>query len=700
MEESVDELFNEYLKLTRQRRWDEALTVLEKSRELDPRHHIIHQALINIYSLRGKIDSIVNEYLRYIEALSLREEFDKVKSIIPRLLLLTREREKTIKRLINLFKKDRLINEFFRMTLLLVRVYFQQGKWDQAAEILKKIYRNRPENFEIRMEMATLFNYVQMPQVALMILRETLLECIRRKRSDLIDQSTPFIRRFTGDDFMVHLLMAETFHQALQLEKAAEHYAQAIKLERNNTRALVGIANVLLLEYKFDLAIRAYQKVLAIESEEPVALKGIARAFVQVGDNKPAIDHLVKLSRIYIRSGKFSNGYAILKKILSLDQENQIARAELEKLEKRGISTDEASEKKLLQPSLMKPAGPPVEGDAARKSPAQGKKSGRRVEGKKHPPRGFYSHKMSPAEDNVKWRDLEDGESDFSSVIDGDEEAESPDRPPEGEPGETEMATAAADEDDEIVCREGIDELDLSSFLPEDMVVGFSHNGPVGELVDEELPDIELIDMLMFEIPDEDLRTSPPLIPPDSKLKEETGMDEDNAGVSGDIPEKPPAPSSIVSSVGDALPGRDTGQRAIQPTPSLRDDPKGLSEEAQKVLDKMAATIFFVENDFFLGIINLEGHLLWRSKKSLDKAWAATITSLHTILVSIQEQSFFSGEKRLSQWIMEFESSACFICHTAPGNYLFLIVPSTERVETWHEKITETRAQLGKALTV
>lgn len=172
MEESLDELFNQYSRLKRQRQWDAALEILERCREIDPRHQILHRELIEIYSLRGRVDDLAKECLRFIEALCQREERDKIKPVIPLLLGTAKDREDSIKKLIGIFRSYKFTEEFQKFTLLLVRELIEKEKRDLASEILSWLRDNITEADEIFNEAEALSRELEKIQIPLYLTRD------------------------------------------------------------------------------------------------------------------------------------------------------------------------------------------------------------------------------------------------------------------------------------------------------------------------------------------------------------------------------------------------------------------------------------------------------------------------------------------------------------------------------------------------
>ena len=516
MGHKFNELIGEYYGLSRDKKWDEAIVRLEKCRELEPANTIVHSALVEAYSFRGKIKDVIQEYLRYLEALALREEQEKIRPLIPRVMSLIMDRENIIKKLITIAKRARLTDEYYLLLLYLARHYLslsrdksakesskklvvrrdvlhvQEDKDDLAKEILTEVYDRKPESTSVQMELGRLFARLKMPHISMTIFQEALSASMKKGETENIDSLSQQIRVITNSELMVHLVKGEVYYHQNEYDRAADEFSNALKLDKYHSKALLGLANVLLAQEQYDLSVKAYTRAISLNPDEIGALRGIGMAYWKLGDTFQAARHLLDAAKILLKKAKYREAFAICTDILEFDSENLMAINIIDKLKtSRQISREEA-EKALAKPTLVEPKKvlPRETRKTEGKAPTEEKKPARGLfrsgaSGKK-PPKGLLIPRLITMpdeadipEDEVEPRDTEEEEE---ADVAAEEEAET-----EVAAGdEEELDVTAEDEEVEEITVEEEEETEATLGEEEEELEDTSEDGSEEDTIPEE----------------------------------------------------------------------------------------------------------------------------------------------------------------------------------------------------------------------
>ena len=168
----IEEIFNKAVELSEMRQWDEAIGILKKCLNVDPHSPDIHRALVHCLSTRGLLDQVINEHMRYIEALFSINSFHEIKPLVARLLNLSANREETLKMLIKLYNTGDEPEELYRLTLELARLYINEEKRSRAVKLLTKVYRSDLQDRHAREELARLLARVDLWEECISIIKK------------------------------------------------------------------------------------------------------------------------------------------------------------------------------------------------------------------------------------------------------------------------------------------------------------------------------------------------------------------------------------------------------------------------------------------------------------------------------------------------------------------------------------------------
>lgn len=339
---------DECISLIEEGKWDRALEKLSALIHDKPLDRAAHEGLMKIYSLKGNLTMLEEELMRYIVALSASSQIPLIGEKLRELVTLARDKEETLKRLISVFKMRGLYEEFYRASLLLVRFYLDSKDQRRAVALLKVLREAGPEDPAIRIEMGLLYGRMGDSLNSLIILKEALWDTLRKNLPEWTERAVHAIEEVTGDDASGLFALAEAYEQLDNMELAAEQYTKLLKVNRDNYHALLAVGKNMFATERYELAARTFSRIVRVFPEEIDALKGLGGVFEQQGRISEAVLCYLRASRAGLRQKKRKEATMLLKQVVKLEPDNEVAKRTLEKISAGALFGRRSAEESLL----------------------------------------------------------------------------------------------------------------------------------------------------------------------------------------------------------------------------------------------------------------------------------------------------------------------------------------------------------------
>lgn len=342
------------LHLIREKRWKEALPLLEDLREMDNSFnaHEVLEALGDCYfkSNQNKWEISLGFYSDILDLYSDREEdrlapvYIKIGKCYEKMKLLDRALE-NYKLAIEIDPKSEVGS--LRLGWTLIRINEQ----DQGTRILKKGLKNNPDSIELKLFLSQALLLQDEPDISkpdalsmeilevqpqntqAMILRARILEKLD-KITEAENKFEEAIRHSDGKiDGFFHV--SQMYKRQKEEKKAINALKQCIQLEPNHFAAAISLATILGNSGDHHKAAKYFRHAAKIDPTSIDAQFGLGRALLNVSDNKEAAiscfeyvlqkepsnyKALTQMSIAYMDKQKFNKSFEYIYKSLKLNK--------------------------------------------------------------------------------------------------------------------------------------------------------------------------------------------------------------------------------------------------------------------------------------------------------------------------------------------------------------------------------------------
>lgn len=193
-------------------------------------------------------------------------------------------------------------------TLQKAQQALQKGKPKEAVAVLEKALVANPKNMELRLLLASIYNDLRQPALAL-----TNLEPLQEEH---------------GDNPAVHCQLGIAYKQSQNLPLAREHLRKAVELTPNDANPWIHLCHVYLSEGRTELALQAVDKTLDLQPNQPqhmLAKSSILEMLHRLDEAKTLAERVLKknpkyalalsqLGKIQRRQGEIEEALASYKK--------------------------------------------------------------------------------------------------------------------------------------------------------------------------------------------------------------------------------------------------------------------------------------------------------------------------------------------------------------------------------------------------
>jgi tetratricopeptide (TPR) repeat protein len=637
-----------------------------------------------MYAVRGKIREVIFECIRIIDIYVTSERYESIRDVADFLMTVAPRHEKSAERVFGIYERAESPQDMFREGLRLARIYVKNKKTMLVQYTLEKLLALGPDSHNLKMNIARVFAEAGMSGRALAIFKELLIFTLINKDMAKTEEILYEIKRAGGSPLAVHFTLGEAYWQLDDLDSAAAQFTEVMKLDRGNMQALKALGCILYTQEHYELAIKAFNKIIASNPNDMETAIGIAQAYIRTGQIPRAMEYFVKTAKLLMNDRKYNEAYKMYKKILDLDPDNEYATREILKI-KPGKDRHAAGNK-----------GAQADAPGPRPDMAGPKRT---VKPSVRPAGGLLSRKApSPA-----------GTSLFKKREEKKDDSRETTTPGLPQPGYTEEAPAME--------------------APPPVLSTAEEAVPL-----EEAPPAEDVTFII-DMPDEfpgDTLESMETEPFPSPAATETRSDDDFEGIDSGESEpsgNEPAPSiyrpgmagfiwqyktAILqdpeSTINEAILAADIGDPAemqrSRPTTAMfeellpddffldmilgeADQGKKLPAEARPILEEFSDSLRVYSETNLAGIITLGGEILWNPRQ----VQVETFSTLCSMLKKMNSLGPLHEKEPMLQ-ILEWEKRGLFIATLSQKVYLFALVHSNEYTEFIRKSLLKARRML------
>lgn len=741
----IEEIFNKAVELSEMRQWDEAIGILKKCLNVDPLSPDIHRSLVHCLSIRGLLDQVIQEHMRYIEALFSTNSFNEIKHAAAGLLNLSTDREETLKMLIKLYNTGGEPEELYRLTLELARLYVNEEKRSRAVKLLTKVYRSDLQDRHTREELARLLARVDLWEECISTIEKIIADAAMAGSEGEQERISQFILQTVKNEQVADLMYAEVNLRFLRVSEALRYYEKILAAESDNKEALRGKGNVFFQTGEYPLAIEIYKKVLQLDSNDTKAMKGIAESYVQLQDIQNAVRQYRFMARICAMNESYEEACRIYEEILRLDRDNSLVEREYDRLKKkmahpRGAQREKAAKPELLHSGRTETDSAPDQGLLEILSDEDKKKESTRKEGllkrtDSLPARqtgemetGGEAEAPKPARNaKIAPKAFSTRKAHVPPVTSGEDEAAAPPKVDDIIEDSPDLSFISDLIAEDYGWSMSYDESESAQKRePSGAPMGLTSYSLSGEGKDS--PRGTVMESSPLEAPFEPSPPAPAMEYLLSEMKERMEMKQEDEGTPGRTlpPITPPVEKS-------SLPGKSLDEHIKEGASGLGPLPFELSLDREKetgyarlsgmkispplqtpfapqalpvsreqftaeggeILEMLERSLNFYESRWFLGIFSVAGKLLWYARTqgiprdvALELQTFSGLFDDFTLLRSVKTPVL----------VLEFRSKVYQFYFLSPGCYLLLIVYSSMNLSALHVKMLSAQRELSRKL--
>lgn len=332
MPEDISALLKEAESDYESRQFDNAQEKLKKIIEADLQNDKAVILLADIYAIRGLISSVINQYFSLINILEARGDLRKALDVCSWILKLDSENINVRMKIILIYQKLGDKNEVIRQSLSLARLLIELGQGDQSILLLQKTQEASPDNLEVGSELAEIY-------ISYGHIREAVAQYKKIAASyfekGLINKASDTYKRLklvVPEEKEIMISLGKIYMEMNQYKEAESEFRSVLRLDLNNLEALMSLGEVCQKKGQYKDAVLAFTKVIALDAQEVRALEGLGELFQEQGKIKDAVKNYINAAQNYQLLGNIEKAIKIYQKILIIDSTNPVACRELTNL--------------------------------------------------------------------------------------------------------------------------------------------------------------------------------------------------------------------------------------------------------------------------------------------------------------------------------------------------------------------------------
>ncbi|MDQ7822106.1 MAG: tetratricopeptide repeat protein [Candidatus Eremiobacteraeota bacterium] len=332
MSDELQALLREADTLFEQSEWDQAQEKFIKILQRDPQNEEACYKIARIYSIRGLISNVVNQYFQLMDILEAKGDLDQAVEFAQLIQMIQPENDKARLKIIMIHKKKGNIAEVVKQSLQLARLYVELGLSDQSIMLLQNAQEYAPNNLDIGLELAEMYMTHGHIQEAASQYRKIANAYLQKNNLEKAAEAFRRMKVIVSDDEQLLLTLGNIYVNLNRFNEAEAEYRAVLRLDLNNVEALMALGNVCQLKGQFRDAILAFNKILSINPQEVKAKEKLGELHQAQGNHIESIKNYLSAAHIYQSIDETEKAIRIYQRVLTLDPTNPTACRELTNL--------------------------------------------------------------------------------------------------------------------------------------------------------------------------------------------------------------------------------------------------------------------------------------------------------------------------------------------------------------------------------
>lgn len=302
--------------------WEQTVSGLEESLQQDPKDALTCRRLADAYAVRGRLRDTISTYLHLSDILQSQGDYESALQVSGLVLQLQPESEKGRLQRIHLFEKRQDVSQATRACRELSLLYVEQGRGQQAIELLERARRGQPCNLDLMLELAeTHTSEGQLHQAMNLFAqaaegflaageRERACDCLRR------------LKILNSANVSVLLQLGKLYLEMDRLGESEQELRGVLRQTLNHEEALMLLGQVCQRKGQGRDACLAFQRLISLNPESWEAHEHLAQVQQSQGLPGEAVQNYLRAAEGYLALGERELAVRPLRTLLAIEPEH------------------------------------------------------------------------------------------------------------------------------------------------------------------------------------------------------------------------------------------------------------------------------------------------------------------------------------------------------------------------------------------
>ncbi len=298
--------------------WEDTLTGLEQSLQEDPKDSVTCRRLADAYAVRGRLKDTVSTYLHLSDILQSQGDTESALQISTLVLQLQPDSEKGRLQRIHLFEQRQDTQQAARSYRDLALLYVDQGRGQQAIQLLERARRSQPDNLDLMLESAETHLAEGHLTQGLNLFAQATEGFLQAGELERACAALRRMKVLNPNDISVLLRLGKLFLELERLGEAEQELRGVLRQTLNHEEALMLLGQVCQRKGQGRDACLAFQRLLSLNPECWEAQEYLAQVLQSQGLQAEAVQHYLQAAEGFLARGDREKAVRPLRTLLAL----------------------------------------------------------------------------------------------------------------------------------------------------------------------------------------------------------------------------------------------------------------------------------------------------------------------------------------------------------------------------------------------
>lgn len=302
--------------------WERTLSELEASLRQDPKDSSVCRRLADAYAVRGRLKDTVSTYLHLSDLLQAQGDSESALQISGLVLQLQPQCEEGRLRRIHLFEQRQDEQQTIRAYRELAQLYVEQGRGQQAIELLERSRRALPDNLDLLLELAETHTSEGQIGRAISCFEEAADRFLERADRERACQALRRVKILSPSNVPALLQLGKLYLNLERLPEAEQELRGVLRQNLNHEEALMRLGQVCQLKGQGRDACLAFQRLISLNPECWDAYEHLAQVLQSQGLAGEAVHNYLRSAEGHLAQGEREKAVRPLRMLLALEPEH------------------------------------------------------------------------------------------------------------------------------------------------------------------------------------------------------------------------------------------------------------------------------------------------------------------------------------------------------------------------------------------